>query len=348
MFSRFFISRPIFAIVLALIMVLAGLLTVKTLPVAQYPEITPPTVMVSATYPGADAKTVAETIGVPIEEQLNGVENMMYMSSSSGSDGSYSLTITFDMGTDLDMATVKVQNRISLAEAQLPASVKQQGVSVMSRSSNIIQFIALESDNPADSALYLTNYAKLHIVDELARLKGVGGVSAFGAGQYSMRVWLDPEIMRIRGITPAEVMTAIQSQNVEVSAGSVGQAPQAAKNAFEFTLSAQGRLTSPDQFGEIIIKSDPDQHGILRLRDIARIDLGSESYGTISHVSGKQAGLLAVYQLPGANALDVAKEVDAKLSDLSRYFPEGLHYHVIMDTTKFVTASIDEVLITFV
>ncbi len=348
MFSRFFISRPIFAIVLALIMVLAGLLTVKTLPVAQYPEITPPTVMVSATYPGADAKTVAETIGVPIEEQLNGVENMMYMSSSSGSDGSYSLTITFDMGTDLDMATVKVQNRISLAEAQLPASVKQQGVSVMSRSSNIIQFIALESDNPADSALYLTNYAKLHIVDELARLKGVGGVSAFGAGQYSMRVWLDPEIMRIRGITPAEVMTAIQSQNVEVSAGSVGQAPQAAKNAFEFTLSAQGRLTSPDQFGEIIIKSDPDQHGILRLRDIARIDLGSESYGTISHVSGKQAGLLAVYQLPGANALDVAKEVDAKLSDLSRYFPEGLHYHVIMDTTKFVTASIDEFLITFV
>lgn len=348
MFSRFFISRPIFAIVLALIMLLAGLLTVKTLPVAQYPEITPPTVMVSATYPGADAQTVAETVGVPIEEQLNGIEDMMYMSSSSGSDGSYMLTVTFDMGTDLDMATVKVQNRISLAEPQLPASVKQQGVSVMSRSSNIIQFIAIESDNPADSALYLTNYAKLHIVDELSRLKGVGSVSAFGAGQYSMRIWLDPDMMRIRGITPAEVMAAIQSQNMEVSAGSVGQAPQSEKNAFEFTLSAQGRLTTPQQFGDIIIKSDPTGHGLLRLRDVARIDLGSESYSVVSHVSDRAAGLLAVYQLPGANALDVAKEVDAKMKDLSQYFPEGVHYRVIMDTTQFVTASIDEVLVTFV
>lgn len=219
MFSRFFINRPIFAVVLAIIMILAGLITVKTLPVAQYPDITPPTVQVMASYPGADAATVASTIGVPLEEQINGVENMMYMSSSS-SDGSYNLTITFEVGTDVDMAAVKVQNRISLAEASLPASVRQQGVQVMSRSSNIIMFLALEADNPQRyDALYLTNYAKLNIVDELARVDGVGQVEAFGAGQYSMRVWLDPELMRVRKVSPSEVSAAIESQNMQVSAG---------------------------------------------------------------------------------------------------------------------------------
>lgn len=213
MFSKFFINRPIFAIVLAVFMILAGLLTVKTLPVAQYPDITPPTVMVSATYPGADASTVASTVGVPIEEQINGVENMLYMSSSSGSDGSYMLTITFETGTDLDMAMVKVQNRLQLAEPTLPEAVKQQGVNVMSRSSNIIMFVAIESNDPQRyDALYLTNYAKLNLVDELSRVEGVGQVGAFGAGQYSMRIWLDPDIMRQRGITAADVSNAIQSQ----------------------------------------------------------------------------------------------------------------------------------------
>ncbi|MDE6239757.1 MAG: efflux RND transporter permease subunit, partial [Muribaculaceae bacterium] len=226
MFSKFFIDRPIFATVLAILMIIAGLLTVKTLPVAQYPEITPPTVQVSATYPGADAKTVAETVGVPIEEQVNGVEGMMYMSSNSSSDGSYSLTITFETGTDIDEATVKVQNRVALAEPTLPSSVKQQGVSVMSRSTNIIMFVALETDMPQRyDALYLTNYAKLNIVNELARIDGVGEVGAFGAGDYSMRVWLDPEKMRVRGLTPQDVYTAIQSQNMEVSAGNVGAQP---------------------------------------------------------------------------------------------------------------------------
>ncbi|MDE6309612.1 MAG: efflux RND transporter permease subunit, partial [Muribaculaceae bacterium] len=210
MFSKFFIDRPIFATVLAILMVLVGVITVKTLPVAQFPDITPPTVMVSATYPGADAKTVAETVGVPIEEQVNGVEGMMYMSSNSGSDGSYMLTITFDVGTDLDMATVKVQNRVALAEATLPSSVKQQGVSVTSRSSNIVLFIALEGDKEHHyDGLYMTNYAQLNIVDELSRLPGVGGVDAFGAGEYSMRVWLDPEKMRIRGLNPSDVIEAI-------------------------------------------------------------------------------------------------------------------------------------------
>ena len=202
MFSRFFIRRPIFAMVLAVIMILAGLLTVKTLPVAQFPDITPPTVNVSASYPGANAETVASVIGAPIEEQVNGVEGMMYMSSSSGSDGSYNLTITFDVGTDLDMATVKVQHRVSRAEPTLPSAVKQQGVQVTSRSTNIILFVALESDDPERyDALYLTNYAQLSIVDALSRVDGVGQVGAFGAGQYSMRVWLDPDLMQARGIT---------------------------------------------------------------------------------------------------------------------------------------------------
>ncbi|MDE5574001.1 MAG: efflux RND transporter permease subunit, partial [Muribaculaceae bacterium] len=234
MFSRFFIDRPIFATVLAILMVLVGLITVKSLPVAQYPDITPPTVMVSASYPGADAKTVAETVGVPIEEQVNGVEGMMYMSSTSSSDGSYSLTITFNNDVDLDMAAVKVQNRISMAEATLPAAVKQQGVSVLAQSSNIVLFVAIESDSIHNySELYLTNYAKLNIVDELARLDGVGGANAFGAGEYSMRVWLDPEMMRVRRITPADVMSAIQSQNMAVSAGSVGAPPVSNDAAFQ-------------------------------------------------------------------------------------------------------------------
>lgn len=349
MFSQFFIRRPIFAIVLALFMILAGLLTVKQLPVAQYPDITPPTVMVSATYPGADASTVASTIGVPIEEQINGVEDMMYMSSSSGADGSYNLTVTFENGTDIDMATVKVQNRLSLAEPTLPEAVKQQGITVMSRSSNIIMFVALESDDPGRyDALYLTNYAKLNLVDELSRVDGVGQVNAFGAGQYSMRVWLDPDLMRVRGITAADVSRAIQAQNIQVSAGSVGSAPLDGVRAdFEYTLTAAGRLTTPEQFGNIILRTDADG-GMLRLRDIARIELGSDSYGNEALVSGHQAGLLGIYQLPGANALDVAKRVQAKLNDLRQYFPEGIHYRVIMNSTDFVTESIDDVLITFV
>lgn len=347
MFSRFFIDRPIFATVLAIIMVLIGLMTVKSLPVSQYPDITPPTVMVSASYPGADAATVAEVVGTPIEEQINGVEGMMYMSSNS-SDGSYSLTITFENGTDLDDAAVKVQNRISLAEATLPTAVKEQGVSVMAESSNIILFIALEGDDPKRyDALYLTNYAQLNIIDELSRIDGVGGAGAFGAGKYSMRVWLDPEKMRVRGLTPADVSAMIQSQNLEVSSGSVGTPPAPTGVEFEFTLTSDGQLQTAEQFGNIILRTDSNG-SMLRLKDIASVELGSESYSTVSHVSGKQAGLIGVQQRPGANALEVATKVKAKMDELSTYFPEGIHYEVIMDTTSFVSASIDEVIVTFV
>ena len=346
MFSKFFIDRPIFATVIALLMVLGGLLTVKTLPVAQYPDITPPTVFVMASYPGADAKTVAEVIGVPLEQQVNGVEDMMYMSSSC-SDGSYMLQVTFENGTDLDMATVKVQNRVSRAEPTLPSAVRQQGVSVTSRSSDIILFVALETDKPETyDGLYLTNYAQLNIVDELSRIEGVGQVEAFGSGEYSMRVWLDPDLMQVRGITSSDVMAAISSQNIEVSAGSVGAQPEGNSQNFEFTLTSQGRLADADEFADIVVRANPDG-SLLRLRDIGRVDLGSSSYSMTSDVSGRSAGLIGIYQLPGANALKVAQAVENRLEDLKEYFPENVDYRVILNTTDFVDASIDEVLVTF-
>ncbi|MCH5217822.1 MAG: multidrug efflux RND transporter permease subunit [Muribaculaceae bacterium] len=347
MFSKFFIERPIFAIVLAVLMVLAGALTVFTLPIAQFPEITPPTVSVSATYPGANAETVANTIAEPIEEQVNGVEDMMYMSSSSGSDGSYNLTITFKQGTDPDIAAVKVQDRVAIAEAVLPSVVKEEGVTVMSRSSNIVMFIALESENDEYDELYLTNYAKLNIVDELSRLEGVGEVNAFGAGEYSMRIWLDPMKMHARNLTPADVVAAVSAQNMEVSAGSVGAQPAPNHDPFQITLTTEGRLVTPEEFGNIIIKTGADGQGILRLKDIARLDLGSQTYAGRGMVDGKGAGLLGVYQRPGANALEVAKRVQERMEQLKPYFPKGIEYRVMMNTTEFVDASIDEVLVTF-
>ena len=348
MFSRFFIQRPIFAIVIAVAMILAGALTFSKLPISQFPDITPPTVMVSASYPGADANTVAETVGVPIEQLVNGVEGMMYMSSESGSDGSYMLTITFEEGTDIDNATVKVQNRVAQADPQLPTAVKEQGVTVSSRSSDMILMIALQSPDTARyDALYLTNYANLHLTDELSRIDGVGSVEAFGGGTYSMRVWLDPEKMRVRGISSSDVMEAITSQNMEVSAGSVGAPPDASGQQFEFTLTAQGRLASASEFGNIVVRANPDG-SMLRLRDIGTVELGSNSYSMISHVSGESAGLIGVYQLPGSNALAVANAVEDKLDELQQYFPEHVNYRIILNTTDFVTASIDEVIVTFI
>ena len=347
MLSKFFIDRPIFATVLAILMVLVGLITVKELPIAQYPNISPPTVMVSATYPGADAETVAKVVGEPIEEQVNGIEGMLYMSSSS-SNGSYSLTVTFENGTDLDEAAVKVQNRISLAESTLPSAVREQGVSVRSESSNFLMFMALETDMPDRySALYLTNYAQLNIIDELARIDGVGGAGAFGGGEYSMRVWLDPQKMKVRGLTVSDVMAMIQSQNMEVSAGSAGAPPTPEDTQFEFTITAQGQLDSAEEFGNIILRSDPDGSQ-LYLKDIATVELGSNSYSSVSNVSGHHAGLIGVQQLPGANALEVSQKVKAKMEELAQYLPEGVHYRIILDTTDFVTASIDEVLVAFV
>ena len=325
MISKFFINRPIFATVLALLMVLAGVVALESLPVAQFPDITPPTVQVSAVYPGASAETVARTVGAPIEEQVNGVDGMIYMSSSSSSSGQYTLTVTFEVGTDVDMATVLVQNRVNIAQGNLPEAVIQQGIVTKKQSTNIVMFLSLQSDNPMYDGLYLSNYASLNLTDQLSRLPGVGAVTVFGTGNYSMRVWLDPEIMRIRKLTPADVYSAIQSQNMEVSAGTVGEPPLDRKEAFQFTLTAKGRLTTPDEFGNIVIKTLPDGK-YLRLKDIARIDRGSASYSVTSTQNGKQAAAIAIYQLPGSNSLNVAKNVKAKMQDLEKYLPEGVHY----------------------
>lgn len=347
MFSRFFIQRPIFAIVIAVAMILAGALTFSKLPISQFPDITPPTVMVSASYPGADANTVAETVGVPIEQLVNGVEGMMYMSSESGSDGSYMLTITFEEGTDIDNATVKVQNRVAQADPQLPTAVKEQGVTVSSRSSDMILMIALQSPDTARyDALYLTNYANLHLTDELSRIDGVGSVEAFGGGTYSMRVWLDPAKMQQRGITAADVETAIQSQNIEVSAGSVGDRPVPANQQFAYTLTAAGRLSDAGQFANIILRTDSNGN-ILRLSDIATIDLGSNSYSQIARVNDIPTAMIGISQLPGSNALQVARSCEARLAELREYLPEGVDYKIMLNTTDYVNASIDELLVTF-
>ena len=300
MFTKFFIDRPIFSTVIAIVIVIAGLVTLRTLPVAQYPEITPPTVMVSAHYPGANAETVAQTVGVPIEQQVNGVEGMMYMSSSSSSDGQYSLTVTFELGTDIDDAAVMVQNRVNLAEANLPSSVKQQGISVLKRSPNQLMFIVLDSDIEEYDGLYLSNYANINIVNELARLKGVGDVKVFGASDYAMRIWLDPEIMRIRDITPDEVLSMIQAQNMEVSAGAVGAPPTSSDMAFQYTISTKGRLVDSEEFGNIIIRTlDSGQY--LRLKDIAKIELGSQSYSVTTTMKGEEIAAIGINQMPGSN-----------------------------------------------
>lgn len=346
MFSRFFIDRPVFATVLALLMVLAGIVSLEVLPVAQFPDITPPTVQVSAVYPGASAATVAQSVGTVIEEQVNGVDGMIYMSSASSSSGSYTLTVTFEVGTDIDMATVLVQNRVAIAEGNLPEAVVEQGITTRKQSTDIVLLLALESDSALYDGLYLSNYAQLHFTDALSRLPGVGSVKVFGAGSYSMRVWLNPELMRIRGVTPSDVFAAIQAQNVEVSAGTVGSQPLDEPVDFQFTLTARGLLTTAEDFGNLVVKVLPGGN-YLRLRDIARIDLGSQTYNVVSTQNGRQSASMAIYQSPGSNALSVSKLVRAEMERLAGDLPSGVRYEVVLDTTDFVSASVDEVLKTF-
>ncbi|MFO7803586.1 MAG: multidrug efflux RND transporter permease subunit [Desulfovermiculus sp.] len=341
--SRFFINRPIFASVIAIIIVIAGGVTLLNLPIAQYPEISPPTIQVSASYPGASAKVVSESVAQPIEEQVNGVENMLYMSSTCSNDGSYSLTVTFETGTDLDMATVLVQNRVAIAEASLPDTVKRLGVVTKKRSTDIVLMLALTSSDEHFDALYLSNYATLNIKDELSRLQGVGDVTIFGAGDYSMRIWMNPDQLQARGLTTNEVVAAIQEQNVQVAAGQLGQPPLQKGQAFQYAINAQGRLDQLSEFEDIIVKTGT-QGRVTRLKDVASTELGARSYGTESQYMGRETAMLAIYQLPGANAIDLAARVRGKMEDLSQSFPSGLSFEVPLDTTDFVQASIDEVI----
>ena len=345
-FSKFFIERPIFATVLSLLLLVAGGVSIFVLPIDQYPSITPPTVQVTAVYPGANAETIAQTVGIPIEQQVNGVDGMLYMSSTSSSSGTYSLTVTFEVGTDIDMATVLVQNRVNIALNSLPSEVTQQGVTVQKQSTNIVLFITLTGDANYDQ-LYLSNYAQLQLVDQLTRTPGVGGVDIMGAGKYSMRVWLDPEAMRIRGISAAEVYQAISKQNLAVSAGYVGQTLDAsADNAFQYTLNVQGRLSDAKEFANIVIRNNGTD--MLRLGDIAKIEIGSETYSSSSMLRGKPTAALAVYQSPGSSSLAVSKAVREKMEELATAFPPEVQYQIALDTTEVVSSSIKEVLFTII
>lgn len=346
MISKFFIDRPIFSTVLALLIIVAGMVSLNILPIAQYPNITPPTVQVSAVYPGASAETVAQTIGIPIEQQVNGVEGMLYMSSSCSSTGAYSLTITFAVGTDIDMATVMVQNRVSVAQSSLPQAVIEQGITTQKQSTNIVMLLTLTSDSTMYDGLYLANYAQLNLVNQLSRLEGIGSVQVLGAGNYSMRVWLDPEAMRVRGVSPELVYAAIQNQNMEVSAGYVGQTLGEGYTPYQYTLNVQGRLTTPEEFGNIILRAETGGR-ILRLKDVARIEQGAASYAVVSKLDGQSTAAVAIYQLPGSNSLDVSQAVRKEMSELAKYFPSEVQYQVTLDTTDVVHASIKDVLKTF-
>ena len=342
MFSAFFINRPIFASVLSIVVTLAGGISLYSLPIAQYPEITPPTVEVSAIFPGANAQTVADTVAAPIEQQVNGVEDMLYMSSQCTNDGTYTLTVTFENGTDLNMAQVLVQNRVSLAQPILPELVRRRGVTVKKKSPSVLMIVNLFSPDNSRDNLYLSNYATIQLKDELARLNGVGDITYLGQRDYSMRLWLDPEKMTSRSLTASDVITAIQQQNTQVAAGQLGQPPIAAGQAFQITMSALGRLTDAEQFGDMILKTDA-QGRLVRLSDVAEIELGAQAYDQTCTLNGQPSVALSVYQLPGSNALEVAKRVRTRMEELKGRFPDGVDYSIVYDTTPFINQSITEV-----
>ncbi len=347
MFCKFFIDRPIFSTVIAIVIVIAGVLSISQLPVSQYPQITPPTVEVSATFPGANAKTVTESVAQIIEQQVNGVENMLYMSSVSANDGSYKLTVTFEIGTDIDMATVFVQNRVSQAVSSLPEEVQRLGVTTKKNSSNIVMMISLTSTNEGSQDVFLSNFVSLKLIDEFTRVKGVGEAKIFGAGDYSMRLWLDPDKLLVRKLSVNDVLNAIKEQNVQVAAGKVGAMPSPTGQKFEYTLNAKGRLIDPKEFAKIVIKTGKDGRKTF-LGDIAKIELGAETYGLLSRLNGRSSAMIAIYQLPGANALEVADTVRLKMKELSKGFPADVKYAIPLDTTIFIRDSIKEVIETLI
>jgi hydrophobic/amphiphilic exporter-1 (mainly G- bacteria), HAE1 family len=340
--SRFFIERPIFSSVISIIILIAGAVSQLGLPIAKFPDITPPTVQVTCYYPGANAKVVAETVAAPIEQEVNGVEDMLYMSSTSADDGSYVLNVTFEIGTDMDMATVLVQNRVSIAEPKLPEDVRRQGVTTKKQSTAILQFIVLSATDPRLDDLFLSNYALINIKDELARIKGVGAVNLFGAEEYSMRVWLDPAKLKARQLTTEDVVNAIREQNVQVAAGRIGEPPAPQDVALQLVVNTQGRLLEVSQFEDLILKAGTEGR-ITRVRDVARVERGAKNYNRSSKLNGQPCASLAVYQLPGANALEVAEQLKATMKRLSGNFPQGMEYSIPFDTTMFVDASIHEV-----
>lgn len=353
MISKFFIERPVLANVIALLLVLLGLVAIMVLPITQYPSIVPPTIQVTTSYPGADAKTLINTVALPIEQQVNGVEKMLYMQSTSTNSGTYTLIVTFAIGTDLNFAQVLVQNRVQAAMAQLPESVQKQGVVVQQKSTAILQFITLTSKNGEYDGLFLNNYAAINMQDELARLDGVGNVLIFGTGSYAMRVWLDPKKMYKYSLNPSDVLSAISKQNKAISAGQIASPPVSTNEAYQFTVNVPGLLIDANQFSDIIIKTDatqPNQQAnnsstarIVRIKDVGRVELGTASYAQLASLNNKPTAAIGIFQLPGANALNVAEEVRKTVAKMAKKFPPGLTYSIPFDTTIFVKASVHEV-----
>ena len=355
MFSKFFIERPIFANVIAIVTMILGAVALFKLPAEQFPNITPPTVQVSTVYPGASPSILADTVAAPIEQQVNGVENMLYMSSTSAGDGTYVLTVTFEVGTNPDIAQVQVQNRVAIAIPQLPSEVQRQGVNTKKQSTAILMFMNLSSPDGRYDDLFLSNYASIRIRDEVSRIKGVGDVNVVPGKDYSMRIWLDPDKLQSRSLTTQDVVNAIQEQNIQVAAGQIGQPPVDNGQNFQYTLTTLGRLKDPEEFENIVIKTAQDAPGaavgfgaanngrITRVKDVARVELGGKVYDSFFQKEGKPAAGIAVYLLPGANALDVAKQVKDKMEELKKAFPEGVEYSIPFNTTKFVSQAIHEV-----
>ncbi len=345
MLSTFFIKRPIFASVIALVVILVGAISIPLLPVEKTPNITPPTVVVTARYPGANARVVAETVATPLEEQINGVDGLLYMSSNCSDDGSMELTATFEVGTDVDMATVLVQNRVSMAEPLLPEEVKRYGLITQKQSTNITLVVCLRSPDGRFDQTYMSNYVNIYLRDTLSRVPGVGSITVFGAKDFSMRIWLDPQLLEARELTTNDVIAAIREQNVQVAAGQLGAPPSPDGQQFQYTIRTLGRLSSPEQFRNIILKTDTEGR-ILRLDDVAEIELGSELYNWFVEYNGVPSLAMGVFQLPGANSLEVAEQIKQKMHELSRDFPEGLEYVVAFDPTLFISESIREVFYT--
>ena len=341
--AKFFIHRPAFAIVISLVILIAGALAITALPIAQYPDITPPTVQVEAFYQGASADTIEECVATPIEQEVNGTEKMIYMSSYSSSDGRYVLTCTFQVGTDLKLAAVDVQNRISKAQAKLPAEVISAGLSVTKQSPNMLMVVSLYSPDNAYDDLFLSNYARLHITDALARVPGVGNVQLVGEREYSMRLWLRPDKMAQLGLTADDFKSAIQDQNVQAPAGSVGQPPTKQGVNFQYTVNVKGRLTDTDEYENVVLRANPNG-SLLRVKDVSHVELGAKDYKSFGRINGRPSTIICVYQLPGANALEVSRGLSETVKKLSKQFPPGMKHEISLDNTLFVHASIEEVL----
>src|SRR5471032_3331327 len=343
---NYFIQRPIFASAIAIVLVLAGAICYFLLPVSQFPNITPPQVVVSANYPGASAQVVADTVTTPLEQQINGVEGMTYMSSASSNDGSSTITITFDVGYSINTAAIDVQNRVSQAASSLPAIVNQGGVTIKKQNPNFVLIVNLISPDGSVDPISLSNYAYLQIVDPLKRLPGVGDTQIFGERRYSMRVWLDPDKLANLGVTAVDVQNAIAEQNLQVAAGKIGQSPAPAGTAFEMQVNAAGRLSDPKEFGDIIVRANVADGAVVRLRDVARVELGALQYSSSAFFGDKPSVVVAVFQMPGSNALDLQQRVKDKMQELSKRFPPGIEYAMHYDTTRFVSASMHDVLFT--